>query len=185
MNTLSSILKLWFILAVTLTLMCGIIYIVVQQNYRLTANDPQTSMANDAANDIDNGMDPITLVTNPPLDLSNSLSPYLIIYNGNKEPVASGTLLNGKIPELPSGVLDYVKKNGEDVISWQPRPGIRQALVIKKTKGNLFYVAAGRSLQKTEERISVLGKQIMFGWICSVIIIFFVIWIIKILPKQE
>jgi len=74
MKTLISILKLWIPLAVTISLICGIVYIVVQQNYRLSANDPQTQMANDAANDISNGLDPKSVISNQPVDISNSLS---------------------------------------------------------------------------------------------------------------
>jgi len=186
MKTLLSVLKLWFPLAVTITLICGIVYIVVQQNYRLTANDPQTQMANDAANAVSKGTDPKTLITNPPLELSTSLSPYLIIYNETGESVASGVILNGEIPKLPSGVLAFVKNHGEDVITWQPRGGIRQAVVIRKTTGDkLYFVTAGRSLRKTEERISLLAKQVEFGWICSLIILFVVVWIFKILVKFE
>jgi formate hydrogenlyase subunit 3/multisubunit Na+/H+ antiporter MnhD subunit len=41
MNKYVSIFKNWFAYAAITTLLCGIIYIVTQQNYRLTANDPQ------------------------------------------------------------------------------------------------------------------------------------------------
>lgn len=186
MKNFISILKLWFTLAVTISLICGIVYTVVQQNYRLTANDPQCQIAEDAANAISNGADPKSLISNPPFELSNSLSPYLIIYDGLEQPIASSALLKGKIPKLPSGVLEHVKKNGEDIITWQPQQGIRQALVVKKTHGpNLYYVAAGRSLRKTEERIGLLMQQIAFGWICSLMILFVVIWGMKILSKPE
>jgi len=186
MKTFISILKLWLPLAVTITLVCGIVYTVVQQNYRLTANDPQYQMAEDAANAISNGIDPKTLIINTPLELSNSLSSYLIIYDGLENPIASGALLNGKIPKLPSGVLAFVKKNGENMITWQPQRGIRQALVIKKSQStNLYYVVAGRSLRKTEERIGLLMQQVAFGWICSLVILFIVVWGLKSLIKAE
>ena len=168
MKVLTKILKRWIPLAVTLTLICGIVYITVQQDYRLSANDPQTQMVVDAVNSLNKGIDPKSLVTGPQLDLALSLSPYLMIYDASGNPIASGVLLNGNLPYLPFGVLAYVRQKGEDVISWQPQDGIRQALVIRKTNGNnLYFVAAGRSLKKTEERIAMLGKQVTFGWIFS------------------
>lgn len=186
MKTFAAVLRLWFILAVALTLVCGILYIAVQQNYRLTANDPQVAMANDAANAIDNGTDPKSLITGPQMEISNSLSPFMIIYNGQGEPVASGAVISGMIPKLPSGVFAFVNTHGEDIISWQPGSGIRMAMVIKRTRGNnLFFVAAGRSLRTTEERIAMLGKQVAFGWVCSLIILFFTVWISKLLSKKE
>ncbi|MDB5133834.1 MAG: hypothetical protein JWP37_437, partial [Mucilaginibacter sp.] len=51
----------WFGYAVVITLLCGIIYIVAQQNFRQAANDPQVQLAQEAANAINNGADPKTL----------------------------------------------------------------------------------------------------------------------------
>ena len=180
MKAFKSILELWVPFAVTMTLVCGIIYIVAQQIYRQNANDPQVQMAENAVNAIHDGADPKSLISGHPVELSNSLSPYLIIYDGSQQPLVSDATLNGKMPVLPSGVLDFVKKNGENSITWQPRMGIRQALVIKKTQSaQLYYVVAGRSLRKVEERIRLLNDQIKLGWICSLTILFIVIWVMK------
>jgi len=66
------------------------------------------------------------------------------------------------------------------VITWQPQRGIRQALVIKKTEANnLYFVAAGRSLRKVEERIGLLAQQVAFGWVSSLLILFIVVWLQK------
>ena len=178
MKKLSSVLKIWFPLAVTISLVCFIIYIVVQQNYRLSANDPQYQIAEDAAYAISHGADPKSLIPATFIELSHSFAPYIIIYDENKNAVASSALLNGKIPIIPSGVLDYVKEKGEHALSWQPQPGIRQALVIKKTEGSkLYFVVAGRSLHRTEQRISLLGQQVAFGWLVSLVILFVVAWV--------
>jgi hypothetical protein len=186
MKSLKSILKLWLPLVVAFTLICGIVYLVVQQNYRHSANDPQFQMAEDAANSISNGIAPKSLIVNHPIELSSSLSPYLIIYDDLELPIASGAFLNGKIPKLPSGVLEFVKKHGEDMITWQPRTGIRQALIIEKTtSGSLYFVVAGRSLRKTEERIGLLMQQIVLGWVCSLMILFIVICGLKGFTKSE
>ena len=50
MNRLTNIFKNWIAYAAIITLLSGIIYIVVQQNYRMNANDPQFQMIEDAAN---------------------------------------------------------------------------------------------------------------------------------------
>jgi len=170
----------WIPYAAIITLLCGILYTVVQQNYRHGANDPQYQMAEDVAYALSNGADPKSLVSASSVELSHSLSPYLIIYDTKENAVAYNALLNGKTPKLPSGVLDYVRTNGEDMITWQPQRGIRQALIIKKTEGrDLYFVVAGRSMRKVEERIGMLAQQMAFGWICSLILLFIVVWIQK------
>jgi hypothetical protein len=186
MKTFLSALKLWFPFAVTLTLIMVIIYFSWQQNYRQNANDPQYQMAEDAANAISRGADPKSFVSGPSNELNSSLSPYLIIYDEQLKPVASTVVLNGQVPLLPSGVLAFVKTKGEDAITWKPREGMRQALVITKTNGSkLYYIAAGRSLRLTEQRIALLGQQLTFWWGCSVIILFMVLPGIKYFSKQE
>ena len=39
----------WLPLAVAIIIMSGLVYVVAQQNYRLTANDPQIQIAQDIA----------------------------------------------------------------------------------------------------------------------------------------
>jgi len=111
MSILISILKSkWIPYAAIITLLCGITYIVVQQEYRLSANDPQYQMAQDAAFALSNGADPKSLVSSSPCELSHCLSPYIIIYDDKENVVATNAFLNGKAPKLPAGVLDYVRK---------------------------------------------------------------------------
>lgn len=161
----------WFGYAAVITLLCGIIYIVGQQGFRQSANDPQFQMVEDAANAISKGADPKSLIgTSAPLEISETLSPYLIIYDRTGNLVANGALLNGKPLKIPQGVLDYVQKNGADKATWQPRQGVRQAMVAVRTNaaGKNYTVIAGRSLRKTEERIQTLAAQVAFGWALAV-----------------
>ncbi len=187
MNKFISVVKRWLPFAAVITLLCGIVYTVGQQNYRQSANDPQYEMAEGAAYSLSYGADAKSLVAaSQPVDISRSLSPYLIIYDASENVVASNAVLDGKIPKLPKGVLDYVRKKGEDMITWQPRPGIRQALVISKTEGsNLYFAAAGRSMHKVEERIGLLAQQVAFGWIISMGVLFVVILCMETFLKRK
>ena len=49
MSKLKNILRYWLPLAAVTTLLCGLIYLAVQQSLRWGANDPQIQMAEDAA----------------------------------------------------------------------------------------------------------------------------------------
>jgi len=184
MNKFTQLFKSWFAYAAAITLICGIIYITVQQGYRQSANDPQFQLAEDAANAISKGAEPKVVVgAGPAIEISQSLSPFLIIYNSNGSIAAGNATLDGNTPKLPQGVIDGASRNGMKAVSWQPREGVRQATVSIRAKG--YVVVAGRSLRITEERISMLGQQVAFGWFMSLIgmaVILFMINAITVKP---
>lgn len=171
MNRFTNIFKNWIAYAAIITLMCGIIYITVQQNYRANANDPQYQMAEDAANALSNGADPKSLTPSATnIEISKSLSPFIIIFNDAGNMAATNATLDGKAIKIPPGVIPYIQKNGSDAVSWQPEPRVRLAMVgLHTTAGKGYIVFTGRSLRKVEERIGKLGNQVLFGWICSLI----------------
>ena len=159
----------WLGYAAIITLLCGIIYVVGQQGFRQSADDPQYQLIQDAASAINKGADPKSLAAATPVDLAQTLSPYLIIYDKAGNMVVNGAMLNNKPLKIPQGVLDYIKLHGTDHATWQPQPGIRQAMVGMCTSGNSYVVIAGRSLLKIEDRINTLGQQVAFGWAVSII----------------
>src|SRR5205823_436662 len=104
----------WLPLAVTITLLCGLSYVAVQQNYRMAANDPQIQAAEDAAQALGAGANPQQIVPPYQTDMGASLSPYIIIFADQGQTVISSAVLNGQSPTLPSGVFDYARSHGED-----------------------------------------------------------------------
>ena len=153
------------------TIIMALIYVSVQQNYRMSANDPQIQMARDAANRLARNQPVISSVSDT-VDLSKSLAVFITCYNAEKKPVASTGYLHGTIPELPEGVLDFAKKYGENRITWQPGRNIRIAAVVKFVSSpSVSYVVAGRSLQEVEIRAGNLVRMIFIAWIICVVII--------------
>lgn len=185
MNIYATVFKAWLGHAAIITLACGIIYVTVQQDFRLSANDPQLQMAQDAAIAIDKGTDPKNLTgTNASLEISQELSPFLMVYDPSGSLIAGNARLNGKPLKIPQGVIDYIRKNGRDAASWQPEPGVRQAMVGVSTARKDYIVVAGRSLGPTEERISRLGEQVAFGWIVSLIALLVVAFLQDMMIKK-
>jgi hypothetical protein len=182
MNYLT-IFKNWLPYAAVITLLCGIIYIVTQQTYRTSADDPQYQLVEDGAAAINNGADPKSLI-NPAttIEISKSLAPFMVIYDAAGNLTASNANLDGKALTIPKGVLSYIEEHGKDAATWQPRPGVRLAMVGMKSDAGKV-VIAGRSLRKVEERIALLGEQVLFGWGCSLvgllIVVFFQDWMTK------
>jgi hypothetical protein len=158
------ILRSWLPLAAAICLLTFLMYLLVQQTLRMGANDPQIQMAEDAARSLASGASVETVLPAGDIDIGTSLAPYWIVFDSNGKPVASDAKLNGQTPSLPDGVFDYVRKHGEDRISWQPQPGVRSAVVIVPVHdSNGGFVLAGRSLREVEIRdtnalnISALG----------------------------
>ena len=174
MNRYLLISKNWVGYAAVVTLLCFLVYIIAQQNFRQSANDPQTQLAQDVVNAINNGGDPNLLTGTRQVDLASTLSPYVLIYDANGNAVVNNITLDGQIPKPPAGALNEARGNGVNSVTWQPRPGVRQATVMMAThKG--YVVVAGRSLQTTEDHIARLGGQVLLGWIASLIVMLAVV----------
>ncbi len=166
---LRNTLKIGLPLAIAITTLTGLIYLSAQQVYRMSANDPQIQMAEDAASALAAGQAAESLVPAGKVDIAQSLAPYLVIFDTGGKPIAASGLLHGQAPTLPAGVLDYTRQHGEDRISWQPEPGVRSAaVVVSAGGGQAGYVLAGRSLREVEKRIDQLAPLFAAAWLAAV-----------------
>ncbi len=153
-------------------------YVLVQQSQRSAANDPQIALAEDTAMAINAGNTP-TLAAGS-IDIKNSLSPFVIIYDQNRQVVTSSGSLDGTAPTPPVGVFAYANAHGEDRVTWQPQTGVRIASVIKPTDSG--FVLAGRSLHEVEQRETVMFQLAAAGFILSVMFYAIIFWLS--LPKK-
>jgi hypothetical protein len=145
------------------------IYATVQQAHRSSANDPQLQLARDLETKINSGKSFAQLLSSDTIDIATSLATFVTLYNSNGQPTESTGILDGKFPQLPSGVFDFTKNNKEDVITWQPREGVRIATVLESTNGGV--IAVGRSLTEVEIRESNLIKMVTISWIACMAVI--------------
>jgi len=156
------IFKAYLPLAIAITLICGIIYVSLQQNYRLNLYYPQVQVAEDGAKLLENGRSLLSVVQNEKVDIAESLALFTTVYDNERKVVASSAQLGDETPTVPTGVFDYVDKHGEDRITWQPKEGVRIATIIVKSKDG--YVLAGRNMREGESLIIHLGWNILIGW---------------------
>jgi hypothetical protein len=169
---LKTILKYWLLMAVIVTGFSGLIYTAVQQDIRQTADDPQIQMAEDTAAKLANGQQVQNVVPSEKVDIARSLAPYIIVFDTSGKPVASSAVLDGQTPTIPSGVFDYVRQNNEDRFTWQPRPGVRSAVVVTQFKGTTSgFVLAGRSLREVEKREDNIMYIVLLGWVGMLFVI--------------
>ena len=164
----------WVPFAVTITILCGVMYGGMQYVLRSEANDPQVGIAIDAVRSLDLGQPPTQLLGNI-IDMGTSLSTYVIVYDTNAKLSFSSGRLSNVTPNIPAGVFDYVKKHGEDRITWEPAPGVRQALVVMKAKTG--FVAVGRSLREVEIRQRNVLLLTAAGWAAALLTSFVLVFL--------
>lgn len=153
----------WIPVGIAITGLSGLTYLATQQNIRLSANDPQIQIAEDLTRAIVKGADPSSILPpTPSSDMSKDLSPFVIIYKDSGDSLGSSTQLDNQIPKLPSGVLDFVRKNGEERFTWEPKKGVRSAVVVRKYDGG--FVLVGKSLREIEKRENLLTLQVAGAW---------------------
>lgn len=173
----------WAFAAVPVTLVLLVGYAVVQQNYREGLNDPQIQMAEDAALALKSGAQIDQVVPTAKVNVAESLSPWLAVYNAQGVPLLASGQLDGAAPQPPQGIFDsssWVKhQNGtfydqgpvlETRVTWQPGSGVRQAIVVVKLSGPVYgFVIAGRNMREVEQRIEHEGEIVFAGWLATLI----------------
>ena len=83
------------------TVLCGLIYVTVQQSHRTGANDPQLQIALDLKNAIETNRSTVKWMPGDTIEISKSLSVFKTFYNKNGEPVQSTGFLDGQLPKIP------------------------------------------------------------------------------------
>lgn len=145
------------------------IYLNLQQNLRISGNDPQIQMAQDSAARLSEGGGPSKIVPVETVEISKSLAPFIAVFDDSGKIIKSNAKLDGKDISIPLGVFEYTKKNTEDRITWQPRVGVRSAIVVTRfqTAKNSGFVVSGRSLKEIEVRENDLLTRILLGWLVT------------------
>jgi hypothetical protein len=152
-------------MAIVATALAGVVYVVAQQDGRWLANEPQVQLAEDAAARLDAGGRPQDQVDPVPVDIAQSLAPFVVVYGSADNVLASGGMLDGQPPAVPAGVLATARATGRNAVTWQPRSGVRVATVSVPWTGGT--VLAGRSLRLVEEHASQLALLVIAGWLAT------------------
>ena len=164
----------------------GVVYLAVQQNYRQNGNDPQIQLAEDGAAQLNQGGVPADLVdrTKAKVELATSLNTWVGVYDQNGVPLESGAVLDGAPPQPPKDLFNpanwttqktFTAPAGKETrVTWEPRNGVRQALVLVQAK-NGYVVVAGRSMYLLEERVQQLAINLAIGWVITLAILLVVV----------
>jgi len=154
----------------------GFADLAVQQNYRLSANDPQIQMAEDAVAALQHGEVPTSVVGSSKVDVRNSLAPFEIIVDKQLHVLASTAEQPDPTQLLPPhGVFTDAAKKGELRFTWQTADGQRFATVVDPTPNG--FVVAARSLKEVEKRESNLFILTVIAWLCVLAVVALAYWL--------
>ena len=163
-------------LAALVSIILLTIYATVQQSYRTGLNDPQMQIAGDLRLQIEKGGSIESYFRNDTIDIRRSLSPFIVLYDNTGKPIRYDALLDGKPPQVPADIFFEVRQEGEYDVSWQPRDGVRMAMVIVKTNSKpTQFIAVGRSMAVVENRTANVMMTILMAWTVSMGVIIFII----------
>jgi hypothetical protein len=147
----------------------GLTFLAVQQDLRIGANDLPQQLAEDGVAALNGGAAPVTVVGSGSVPIESSLAPFVAVFDGQDTLLATNGSLDGKAAAPPIGVLRSARASGRDAVSWQPREGVRVALVALPWNGGT--VIAGRSLRIIESRIDAIQVLMAAGLLAGLAVL--------------
>jgi hypothetical protein len=182
MKTSKNILIFWVVVAFLVTFTSLLVYVTAQQVLRLGANEMPAELAAETSINLENSKSPLDAVPAEITDISKSPGTFAMVFDKDKNLIASSAVMGIDEPAYPREVLDYVDKNGEDRVTWQPQKGLRFATIAVKAGDK--YIVAGRSLKETEKLIATIGKLVFYAWLACMIFSSAVLAIIYVFIKK-
>jgi len=148
--------------ALLVTTIFGSIYAVVQQVERQGANDAPLRLTSQLASTTESTGISADVGAGSRVDLAKSLALFSIVFDSTGTAVSGTGYLDGALATLPRGVIDAARAHGEDRVSWEPRPGLRFAIVAVSAGADV--IVAGQSLAPSESRTDSLGTLLLAAW---------------------
>lgn len=179
-------LRVWVPLALSATILSGMLYAVLQEQYRSSLNDPQIQMAEDAALKLAAGVKPASFAVKDHFDMATSLAPWIAIYDATGTPILSTAFLHDALPAPPAGVFKDLRERAFDAASdvphlkehrltWEPEEGVRQAVVV--VQAGDYFVVSGRNMREVEQRIWNMEIVVALGWVATMIASLVAVWL--------
>lgn len=158
--------KKWLPLGFSITAVFLFGYVAVQQNLRMSANDTQAEIAGNVELSLGEGTPYKFFSSTHPVEIGKSLTPYVLLYDLDGKPLGGNAALNGNYPIPPKEIFTYLLTHHEDRFTWEPKPGVREAVVARFHSGtNPAYIIVSRSLAEVESHIKQLLHLTLVLWI--------------------
>jgi hypothetical protein len=155
----------WIAFALIATIVCATIWLGRGLSLRNGADREPERLAQAAQSRLAAGTEPPAVLP-APVDMASSSAPFVMVFDRNGRLLASSGELNGQVPQLPAGVLDWVLRHGEDRITWQPAPSLREATVILPYGGrHPGFVLVAQSLGGVSNQQLELSRKVLYVWL--------------------
>ena len=172
-NMIKSWARSYLPLFIAMSLIFLAIVVTAQQIIRASANDPQIQLAEDYAQTYGQNPGLISASTSGnKIDISKSLDTFVGVFDDQGKQLSLNYTMVDQTVTPPTAVFDYAKKNGRDLLTWQPQTGTRIALVVEPFSGKKSgFVIVGRSMREIEKRSDNIQSELLLGWILSLIVV--------------
>lgn len=142
-------------------------FVLVQQQARMQANDTPQLLATQVAKqlDADLGLESVNMGAT---DLANNPVPFVIMYDKQGKAVGGSGYLDSQLATIPKGVLEHTTDDPH-AVTWEPASGVRLATVTVATKD--YYVVGGQSLAQTEAHAQRLAIISAAGYLLTLILL--------------
>jgi hypothetical protein len=154
------------------TIGAATVYVVAQQVGRRAADDvPRAIVAQQVAALSSRAPTSGLPAMGPAMALSSQSAPFVIVYDSAHRVLATTARLDETTPGLPSGTLDDAVSLGGTSVTWQPRAGVREAVIAQPWSGpaGSGVVVAGVGLGATEDRARSVLVAVTAGWVLVVL----------------
>lgn len=168
---LRAVLQAWLPVAVVATVLAATSYAMTQEVTRSSANDAPRAAAQRAVNALSSGAAPAAVTLGALVDLATDLSPFLTVHGPDGAVLSTTARLDGVTPVVPPGVLAEARRQGIDQVTWQPRSGVRAAIIAMpwRSAAQQGVVVAGASLRPAEDRQGQLLLLLLAGWLVALL----------------
>lgn len=167
---ISHILWHWLPLAMVIIILAGTGFIAFQQSLRTSANESPIQLSEDYALMIKDENPQADLSVYTKVDMEKSLSPFLMILDKDGEVLQSTGSLGTKTVVPPKGSLEHAKINGQNRVTWAPKPGVRIATVITYVDvEDTYFIVSGRNLRETDRKINQVRTIISAGAVSALV----------------
>lgn len=148
---MNNLFRRWIPIAFVAIVVSGLSFASTQQVLRQDANDPQVQLAEDVTAAMNAGATSADIVPQTTVDMEKSLAPFVLIYDKDNKISGTDAVIGTEKPNVPNGVLDEARSKGSTRVTWEPKAGVRSAIVAMKDKNNNV-VVVGRSIREVELR---------------------------------
>lgn len=160
-------LPIWLPFAIGITLLAGAAYFFVPRFAAANSTGPLARLAEQAVEKLEAGRPIPQVVPGQVNDIVRTPTPYLMVFDPQGNVLASSGSFRGQQPQVPSGLFTFLQGDGWDGAEWQPAPGIRQELAIRRYADG--FVLAGRPVTSAQDGDPAVRRLIVALWVAALV----------------